>query len=83
VLGGFLDLVDELLAAFLGEGGEDHADLLAVGLGVDAEVGGFQAADDVLEGAGVEGLDEDGGGIGVVREARAAGGQWACRSNRP
>ncbi len=38
--------------------------MFAVGLGVDAEVGFFDGADDVLEGGGIKGLDKDAGGVG-------------------
>ena len=48
-----------IAAALLGHGRDGHADHLAVGLGIEAEVGGLQGLFDVLDDGGVPGRDED------------------------
>src|SRR5690606_27713154 len=64
VLGLGLGELDVVLAALLGEGGQDDADDVAVVRRVDAEVGLAQRLDDRGRRAAVVGLDEDGARLG-------------------
>ena len=49
--------VEELLPAFLRQRRKHHADLFAITLRIDAEVGFFQRANDILQRAGIKWLD--------------------------
>ena len=64
VLGILLALLDQLLATVLAGGRELEHDHPAVDDRVAAEVGLVDAADDVLRGRGIEGLDAEVGGRG-------------------
>jgi hypothetical protein len=59
-----LALADELEPAFLGEGGEDEAELLAVAVGSEAELAVVDGFFDGLHVAGAEGFDEELRGFG-------------------
>src|SRR5215469_12436235 len=59
-----VDLLDELLAPFAGGRGNRNAHDLAVGVGIEAEVGGANGLVNQWHGAGVPGRDQQGAGVG-------------------